>query len=166
MYLDVKLENFQAKDFKAFYNKVNQSQIFECQISFKFYKSVSDHDLIHLFIYKSPRKLRIIQETSQNVDDSDEYTEIIISARKEVYYSEDDAQTAEAILGVQSQFTFGLFILGPATILLGGFSFFFSILDILAWLNTFYYFNVYYPPNIKIIFENSAWDDISLLEMP
>ena len=53
------------------------------------------------------------------------------------------------------------YFLGPATVLLGGFNFFFSILDILAWLNNFYFINVMYPPNVNILFLNPAWSIIN-----
>jgi len=55
---------------------------------------------------------------------------------------------------------------GPATILFGGFDIFFNILDILTWINNFYFLNVNYPLNVDTIFKYALWGEISFLEIP
>lgn len=43
---------------------------------------------------------------------------------------------------------------------MGGFNFFWTILDILTWINNFYYLNIDYPLNVKIFFNKLQWGDI------
>lgn len=56
-----------------------------------------------------------------------------------------------------------MYFLGPATILLGGFSFYWAILEIISWVNNLYFINVYFPENVRMIFEKSGWGDISVI---
>lgn len=47
-YLDVKLINFNQKDFEVYFDSIKSSSedMFVCAVSFKFFKTVYDHDLI------------------------------------------------------------------------------------------------------------------------
>ncbi|CAD8089634.1 unnamed protein product [Paramecium sonneborni] len=149
-YLRIYLENFEQKDFNVFLDQMEDDSMKYCQISFKFYRNVRNSDIIHVLFYKN--KLRFL---------SIDFEEIIIQARSETFYSDEEQQQAKQIQSLQNNFVSALYFLGPGTIVLGGFNFFFSILDILAWLNNFYYFNVMYPANVNIIFLNPAWELIN-----
>ncbi|CAD8148406.1 unnamed protein product [Paramecium octaurelia] len=149
-YVKVYLENFDPKDFKVFLNLKEEDSMKYCQISFKFYRNVRDYDVIHVIFYKNKQRLLSV-----------DFEEMIIQARSETFYDDEEEQQAQQVQQLQSNFVSALYFLGPGTILLGGFNFFFSILDILAWLNNFYYFNVMYPANVNIIFLNPAWELIN-----
>lgn len=51
-------------------------------------------------------------------------------------------------------------MIGPLTVLLGGVNIFWSILDILTWINNFYFLNVDFPINVKLLFNSLQWSDI------
>jgi hypothetical protein len=59
--------------------------------------------------------------------------------------------------------SYAVYFIGPAAVLLGGFAFFWTILDIMSWINNLYYINVYFPENVRLFFEKSAWGNISLI---
>lgn len=59
-----------------------------------------------------------------------------------------------------------LLIIGPLSIILGGFETFFNILDILTWINNFYFLNVEYPLNVKVFFQYAIWGEIDFLKLP
>lgn len=40
-------------------------------------------------------------------------------------------------------------IIGPLALIAGGISFFWTILDIMSWMNNFYFLNVNYPENVR-----------------
>jgi len=49
------------------------------------------------------------------------------------------------------------------TIVLGGFNFFWTILDILTWINNFYFINVCYPENVRMFFQQLEWGDLFMI---
>ncbi|CAD8193965.1 unnamed protein product [Paramecium octaurelia] len=130
--------------------EINQTQIqYGCEILFQFFKTITETNLIHLIIPLSVDGQRLL----------DEYR-ITIIPRKQIYYSQEQKQQAESVVATSNKFQLLLQCTGPLSILLGGISFFWTILEILTWINNFYFLNIEYPLNVKIFFQKFQWDDI------
>ncbi|CAD8103048.1 unnamed protein product [Paramecium primaurelia] len=130
--------------------QINETSVYGCQIDFEFLKTISEINLIHLMIPLSNKTLRFL----------DEIKEIVITPRKQIFYNMDQKQQAQQIVSASNQFTFILQLIGPLTIFFGGLDSFWTILEILTWINYFYFFNIDYPLNVKQFFKQIQWDDI------
>ncbi|CAK67722.1 unnamed protein product (macronuclear) [Paramecium tetraurelia] len=130
--------------------EINKTQSqYGCEIQFQFFKTITETNLIHLIIPLSVDGQRLL----------DEYR-ITIIPRKQIYYSQEQKQQAESVVATSNKFQLLLQFTGPISILLGGISFFWTILEILTWINNFYFLNIEYPLNVKIFFQKFQWDDI------
>ncbi|CAD8078874.1 unnamed protein product [Paramecium primaurelia] len=159
--IKIVIEYFNNTDFNyslitAQINSTEQSekntQLHECQIQFDFFKTITEINLIHILIPTSQNQSRLLEE--ENI------REIIVVPRKQVYYNQAQKAQAQAVVSTSNQLTFLLQLIGPLTILFGGVNFFWTILDILTWINNFYFLNVDYPLNVKLFFLKLQWDDI------
>ncbi|CAD8059012.1 unnamed protein product [Paramecium sonneborni] len=151
--LQIWIEYFQPDEFSyKIYNQENYTKKGQglCQIKFNFFKTISEQNLIHLIVPLKDNETRILEDTR----------EIIITPRKLVYYNDDQYAQAQNVVSTSSSFTFALQFIGPITIILGGFNIFWSILDILTWINNFYFLNVDYPLNVQLFFKKIEWGDI------
>ncbi|CAD8128066.1 unnamed protein product [Paramecium sonneborni] len=121
-----------------------------CEIQFQFFKTITEINLIHLTIpFNYTDQQRILEEY-----------QITIIPRKQIYYSSDQKQQALAVVSTSNQLTLLLQYTGPLTMLLGGITFFWTILEILTWINNFYFFNIDYPINVKMFFQKFKWENI------
>ena len=59
-----------------------------------------------------------------------------------------------------------ILVLGLVCILAGGFDLYWGILDIMTWINTFYFINVDHPLNTKLFFKEAEWIEIFLPTNP
>ncbi|CAD8102908.1 unnamed protein product [Paramecium sonneborni] len=152
--LKIWIEQFQSNEFKyEVFQKENQNQLGQnkCEIKFNFFKTLMEFNLIHLIIPLRDNVTRILEE---------EIREIVVTPRRLIYYNEDQKAQAQSVVAASSNLTFLLQLIGPLTIVLGGFNFFWTILDILTWINNFYFLNVDYPMNVKLFFNQLEWGDI------
>ncbi|CAD8062677.1 unnamed protein product [Paramecium primaurelia] len=153
--INITIDQFLPNEFQSF---INYEQIDEnnskCNIDFSFNKTIDLGNLIHIFI---PVKVR----TSRRVLE-EETREIIITPRKKVIYSQNQVQQAESASNAQSALGEMLYFIAPTVIVLGGFNFFWTIMDILSWINNLYYINIYFPENVRMFFQKSAWGDFQL----
>lgn len=53
---------------------------------------------------------------------------------------------------VSKSLTSSIVVFAPLALLIGGFKFIWAILDIMSWMNNFYFLNVNYPENVRLIF--------------
>ncbi|CAD8093520.1 unnamed protein product [Paramecium sonneborni] len=150
--IHITIDNFLPIDFE-FTNKFEQydDQISLCNIDFIFTKTIDVANLIHIFI---PIQLKLYRNLIE-----EETREIIITPRKKIIYSENQVQQAKTASDTQSIIGDMLYFIAPAAILLGGFNFFWTIMDILSWINNLYYINIYFPENVRMFFQNTAWGD-------
>ncbi|CAD8129010.1 unnamed protein product [Paramecium sonneborni] len=151
--LIITIEEFQSNEFNysVFKRSEIQEKIFGCEIRFNFFRSILEANLIHLLV-------PLIKESNRILDE--EMREIIITPRKQVFYNQEQQAQAKNVVSASSTFTLLLQLIGPLTIILGGFNFFWTILDILTWINNFYFLNVDYPLNVKMFFNQLEWGDI------
>ncbi|CAD8193538.1 unnamed protein product [Paramecium octaurelia] len=151
--LQITIEEFQTNEFN--YSVFKKSEVEDnkvgCEIRFDFFKTILESNLIHLLVPLVEESNRILIEESR---------EIVIVPRKKVYYNQEQQAQAKSVVAASSTFTFLLQLIGPLTIVLGGFNFFWTILDILTWINNFYFLNVDYPLNVKMFFNQLEWGDI------
>lgn len=54
-------------------------------------------------------------------------------------------------------------MIGPITAIFGGFDMFLNVLDMLAWANVIYYFNVNFPNNVEELLKSSAWQQMQVV---
>ncbi|CAD8104463.1 unnamed protein product [Paramecium primaurelia] len=153
--LKINIDEFQQNEFNytVFKKSEIQENMLGCEIRFNFFKTILESNLIHLLVplIKDSNRIRILDE---------DVREIVIIPRKQVYYNQQQQAQAKSIVSASSTFTLLLQLIGPLTILLGGFNFFWTILDILTWINNFYFLNVDYPLNVKMFFNQLEWGDI------
>ncbi|CAD8170741.1 unnamed protein product [Paramecium octaurelia] len=149
----ISIENFKQNEYKYNITKkeMQNFNVQSCQITFKFFKTILESNLIHLMVPLKENATRILEE---------DVREVVIIPRRMVYYNEGQKAQAQNVAATSSTFTFILQLIGPLTILLGGFNFFWTILDILTWINNFYFLNVDYPLNVKLFFNKLQWGDV------
>ncbi|CAK87545.1 unnamed protein product (macronuclear) [Paramecium tetraurelia] len=151
--LNITIDEFQSIEFN--YSVFKKSEIQKnkagCEIRFEFFKTILQSNLIHLYVPVFEVSNRILVE---------EIREFVIIPRKKDYYNSQQQSQAKMVVSASTKFTFLLQLIGPLTIILGGFNFFWTILDILTWINNFYFLNVDYPLNVKMFFNQLKWGDL------
>ncbi|CAD8102425.1 unnamed protein product [Paramecium sonneborni] len=150
--IQIKINLFEPQEFNysLIQFKINETSIYGCQIEFQFFKTISEVNLIHLLIPLSNQSSRFLNEIR----------EIVITPRKQIFYNQEQKEQALQIVSASNQFTFLLQLIGPLTIIFGGLDSFWTILEILTWINYFYFFNIDYPLNVQSFFKEIQWDDI------
>ncbi|CAD8077810.1 unnamed protein product [Paramecium sonneborni] len=150
--IQIKIDYFNSTEFnytlKSFL--INQTSLSGCYLDFQFYKTITEINLIHLLIPKSINSSRFL----------DEIQDIVIIPRKQIFYNQNQQAQAQQIATASNQFKVILQMLGPITIILGGLDSFWTILEILTWINNFYFFDINYPLNVQQFFKQIKWDDI------
>ncbi|CAK74202.1 unnamed protein product (macronuclear) [Paramecium tetraurelia] len=152
--LKIWIEEFQPNEFKyevSIKEGENSKTQAKCEIKFNFFKTIMEYNLIHLIVPLKENITRVLEEETR---------EIIITPRRLIYYNQDQKDQAQSVVAASSTLTFLLQLIGPLTIILGGFNFFWTILDILTWINNFYFLNVDYPLNVKLLFNQFQWGDV------
>ncbi|CAD8133190.1 unnamed protein product [Paramecium pentaurelia] len=149
--ITIEIDYFQPNEFNYTLTpfEINQTK-YGCEISFEFFKTIIEINLIHLIIpINNNDGSRLLEEYR-----------ITIIPRKQIYYNQQQKQQAQMIAATSNQLKLLLQLIGPLSIILGGVSFFWTILEILTWINNFYFLNIEYPLNVKIFFQQFQWDDI------
>ncbi|CAD8053041.1 unnamed protein product [Paramecium primaurelia] len=148
--MTVTIEGFNQKEF--IYNSTISDR--GCQIKFQFYKSIRKINLIHIYIEFQEIYTRILNEQYQ------QYKEIQVNPVDQIVLDDSQQSQADAISDAQSSLSILIWILAPLSILFGLFDYLWAILEILSWINNFYFFNVNFPFNVQVLFLNSDWSSI------
>ncbi|KAM3142367.1 hypothetical protein pb186bvf_005524 [Paramecium bursaria] len=146
--ISVSIDGFDFSDF-------NVSKLLNdgsCNLIMEYRKTITENNLIRIKVKLN--QIRLIQES---------YREITITPRRQIYYSQSQQTSAKNVQQAQNSLSILMYLIGPLSILLGGFEFFLNLLDILSWINNLYYMNIYFPLNVQMIFQNSLWSDISII---
>ncbi|CAD8192940.1 unnamed protein product [Paramecium pentaurelia] len=135
------------------YNYTINEQGLNCDISIQYFKTVEYLNLIHIFIkFKNHFTKRILDEIP--------IKEIIIVPKRQVYANEDQKEQGKTMAAVSKSLTSSIVVFAPLALLIGGFKFIWAILDIMSWMNNFYFLNVNYPENVRLIFQQAEWSNL------
>ncbi|CAD8197538.1 unnamed protein product [Paramecium pentaurelia] len=146
--IEININFFEPPEFE--YNltqfQINETSVYGCQIDFEFLKTISEINLIQLMIplFYFQMKQKKLQQHPEN----------------QYFTMWNQKQQSQQIVSASNQFTFILQLIGPLTIFFGGLDPFWTILEILTWINYFYFYNIDYPLNVKQFFKQIQWDDI------
>ncbi|CAD8189606.1 unnamed protein product [Paramecium octaurelia] len=146
----VSIDGFDKEQF--IYNSTSSDT--GCKIQFQFFKSIYKTNLIHIYIQFQEIYTRILEEQNQ------QYKEIQVDPIEQIILDDSQQAQADAISSAQSSLSLLIWILAPLSILFGLFDYLWAVLEILSWINNFYFFNVNFPFNVQILFLNSDWSSI------
>ncbi|CAD8074288.1 unnamed protein product [Paramecium primaurelia] len=147
--LTVSIEGFSILDYN--YSVIENNN--QLDLNFTYKKTIEPVNLIHISIsYKEYYKKRQLEENINK--------EIIIVPQRQVYVTEEQKIQGEAMAQTYQTVFQAQIYLVPLAITFGGFQFFLAILDIMSWMNNFYFLNVNYPENVRIIFQQAEWSNI------
>ncbi|CAD8095146.1 unnamed protein product [Paramecium sonneborni] len=147
--LIITIQDFSILDFNYTFIE-NKDKL---DIQFTFLKTIEPFNLIHLSIsYLKQFKKRELEETL--------IKEIIIVPQRQVLVSEEQKNQGEMMASTYQTIFSAQIYLAPLAIIFGGFQLFLAILDIMSWMNNFYFLNVNYPENVRIIFQQAEWGNI------
>ncbi|CAK84529.1 unnamed protein product, partial (macronuclear) [Paramecium tetraurelia] len=96
----------------------------------------------------------------QLFEDSNANITFKITPIGQIVISEQEQTQAEQIMLVQQQFSLIFLILIPISIVTNLFDYLWAVLEILSWVNNFYFLNVNYPFNVEVLLLNSDWSSI------
>ncbi|CAD8193761.1 unnamed protein product [Paramecium octaurelia] len=124
-----------------------------CEINMSYSKTVEPTNLIHIFVkYKGHYRKRILDDGFQQ--------EVIIVPARQVYVSQEQKEQGEKMATASKAMSSSIVAFAPLALLVGGFKFIWAILDILSWMNNFYFLNVNYPENVRLIFQQAEWSNV------
>ncbi|CAD8119137.1 unnamed protein product [Paramecium sonneborni] len=128
-------------------------------LSFEFTKSVYKFNIIHV-------KLNYIRANQiyRQILSQDKINEYYIPPNENTYLDQNQISQKYYIQSVQESFSFFFLIMIPISILLNLFNCLWAVLEILSWINNFYFLNVNYPFNVEIFFLKSDWS--SFVSLP
>ncbi|CAK94684.1 unnamed protein product (macronuclear) [Paramecium tetraurelia] len=135
------------------YNYTIIEQGLNCDISMQYFKTVEPSNLIHVLIkFKNHLSKRTLDESPTK--------EIVIVPKRQVYATEEQKEQGEAMASTSKSISSSIVVFAPLALLIGGFKFIWAILDIMSWMNNFYFLNVQYPENVRLIFQQAEWNNI------
>ncbi|CAK73911.1 unnamed protein product (macronuclear) [Paramecium tetraurelia] len=141
------IDGMKTTDF--IYNITAQNNI--CNIQFQFFKSIFKQNTIHIALTFSFLQNRLLLEKNiQTIN-------FIIQPTEQIVMNQNEKQQAEQISNAQTTFNFIFLILIPVSIILRLYDYLWAVLEILSWVNNFYFLNVHYPFNVEMFFLNSDW---------
>ncbi|CAD8188040.1 unnamed protein product [Paramecium octaurelia] len=143
----ITIEGMQTTDF--IYNISAQNNI--CTIQFQFFKSIFKYNTIYIQLTFSFEKNRLL------LDENIQTINFKIQPNEQILMDEKQKQLAQQISNAQTTFNFIFLILIPVSIILHLYDYLWAILEILSWVNNFYFLNVRYPFNVEMFFLNSDW---------
>ncbi|CAD8192351.1 unnamed protein product [Paramecium pentaurelia] len=124
-----------------------------CDINMIFTKTIEPINLIHIFVkYKGNYKKRILDEDFQQ--------EVIIVPVRQIYVNQEQKEQGQKMAAASKALSSSIAAFAPLALIVGGFKFIWAILDILSWMNNFYFLNVNYPENVRLIFQQAEWSNI------
>ncbi|CAD8208812.1 unnamed protein product [Paramecium octaurelia] len=145
----VKIDSYDASQFE-FTTTTNQDN---CRIQFKFYQSIYKYNKIHVQFTFQEAKARLLNPSENIISFEIEPEELIIN-------NDNQQNQADSISSAQQSFGLIFLILIPISIITNLFDYLWAVLEILSWINNFYFLNVHYPFNVEVFFLNSDWTSI------
>ncbi|CAD8198393.1 unnamed protein product [Paramecium octaurelia] len=145
----INIELFDQTDYN--YTIIEQGQ--HCDIQMQYFKTVEPTNLIHVLIkFKNHFSKRTLDESPTK--------EIVIVPKRQVYATEEQKEQGEAMASTSKSISSSIVVFAPLALLIGGFKFIWAILDVMSWMNNFYFLNVQYPENVRLIFQQAEWSNI------
>ncbi|CAK62678.1 unnamed protein product (macronuclear) [Paramecium tetraurelia] len=145
----VNIDSYDSSQFE-FTSTNNQGN---CRLQFKFYQSIYKFNKIHVQFTFEEAKLRLLNQSENIIQFEIEPEELIIQ-------TDNQQNQADSISSAQQSFGLVFIILIPISIITNLFDYLWAVLEILSWINNFYFLNVHYPFNVEIFFLNSDWTSI------
>ncbi|CAD8128762.1 unnamed protein product [Paramecium sonneborni] len=151
---EISIHNFTINEFNYNQTKIDGM----CKIEFEFLKNIYTYNTIQITIRIDIANTRLLTENNKpNVVYK-------ISPKEQLILSDQQKQQTESFNVIQQSFSLIFIILIPISIVTNLFDYLWSVLEILSWINNFYFINVKYPFNVEIVFLNSDWS--SLINFP
>ncbi|CAD8157783.1 unnamed protein product [Paramecium octaurelia] len=144
---DVVINGFQKDEFN--YNVTIINEI--CRFEFSFLKSIYQYNTILIALYIQ------VNQGRQLFEDSKTNITFKITPNEQIVISGQEQSQAEQITLIQQHFSLIFLILIPISIITNLFDYLWAVLEILSWVNNFYFFNVKYPFNVEVLLLNSDW---------
>ncbi|CAD8195079.1 unnamed protein product [Paramecium pentaurelia] len=146
----INIDSYDSKQFEF----ISTDQNGNCRIQFTFYQSIYKYNKIHVRFTFYESKSRLLLMISENTIQFD------IEPEEFIIKSENQLNQADTISSAQQSFGLIFLILIPISIITNLFDYLWAILEILSWINNFYFLNVRYPFNVEIFLLNSDWTSI------
>ncbi|CAD8122832.1 unnamed protein product [Paramecium sonneborni] len=140
-----KLENFQYN-----FTKINQTCVFQ----FSYSTSIFKYNTIHVILILSVQSFRILNEFDQFL------VKFSIEPEEQIIRSDTEQAQAELIQIYMENFGLLILILIPLSIITETYEYLWGILEVLSWINNFYFLNVRYPFVAEYFFLLSDWSQI------
>ncbi|CAD8185634.1 unnamed protein product [Paramecium octaurelia] len=122
-----------------------------CRVEFVFFKSVFKSNTIHVELSLSFQENRLLYQNNVRVIQFD------IQPNEQIILSADEKMQANQIANVQQSFGFLFVLIIPVSIVTNLYEYLWGVLEILSWVNNFYFLNVHYPFNVEIFLLNQDW---------
>ncbi|CAD8130512.1 unnamed protein product [Paramecium sonneborni] len=126
-----------------------------CNVQFQFFKSIFASNTIHISFQILQIKQRLLLENQTNM-----FINYDIIPEDFIVLSQSEIDQIEGIENAQSTFAFIFLILIPISIIANLFDYLWTILEILSWVNNFYFLNVKFPFNVEAFLKNSDWSNL------
>ncbi|CAD8126114.1 unnamed protein product [Paramecium sonneborni] len=141
------IDGMQQKDFSYYISSDNNT----CNIQFTFYQSIFKYNTIYVTLTASFQLNRLLLEKNT------QEIKFTIQPQEQIILIESEKKMAEQIQNAQSTFNLIFLILIPVSIIMNLYDYLWAVLEILSWINNFYFLNVHYPFNVEKFFLISDW---------
>ncbi|CAD8124129.1 unnamed protein product [Paramecium sonneborni] len=145
---NIKIDSYNSNQFQ--YTIESQEDL--CIIQFTFFSTIYSYNVIHVIFYFYETKSRSLQQQENTIQFDIKPEEFIVK-------SDNQLQQANSISNAQESFGFIFLILIPISIITNLFDYLWAVLEILSWINNFYFLNVNYPFNVETFLLNSDWSN-------
>ncbi|CAD8120374.1 unnamed protein product [Paramecium sonneborni] len=146
---NITIDNMDIQDYN--YN-CTQIDILTCNLQFDFKKSIYKFNTIHAIIQYTNSINRLLFEVRSVQYD--------ITPSEYIVLEKNNQKQKEYIQSAQQSFSLTFLLLIPISIIFNLFNCLWAVLEILSWINNFYFLNVNYPFNVELFFLNSDWSNL------
>ncbi|CAD8162177.1 unnamed protein product [Paramecium octaurelia] len=143
----ITIDNMEISDYN--YN-CTQIDDLTCKLQFDFKKSIYQSNTIHALLQFTNQMKRLLVE-------NDRILQFDITPTEYIILNQNDEEQQEQIQSAQQSFNSFFLIMIPVSIIFNLFNYLWAVLEILSWINNFYFLNVNYPFNVELFFLNSNW---------
>ncbi|CAD8187315.1 unnamed protein product [Paramecium pentaurelia] len=147
---NITIDRYKIEDFQYNFTKYNEICIFQ----FEYSTSIFKYNTIHVILSISVQSYRILNELDQF------QVQFTIEPQEQIIRSETEQVYAEKIEKYMQNFALLILILIPLSIITETYEYLWNILEVLSWINNFYFFNVKYPFVAEYFFIISDWSQI------
>ncbi|CAD8112262.1 unnamed protein product [Paramecium primaurelia] len=138
--INIIIDNMDIQDYN--YNQT-QVEVLTCSLKFDFKKSIYNFNTIHAKLLYTNSINRILSENDRSILYD-------ITLNEYIVLNNNEESQQEYIQSAQDSFS-----LIPISIVLNLFNYLWTVLEILSWINNFYFLNVNYPFNVELDFSSS-----------